>query len=126
VLQFLHDHKTIVVGHQDLVTQLHSGHVFTPYGIVSVPSRNCFHDRVRIVNDIKRMALSGADTIVFCASMASEVMMHDLVDQVPCNMIDLGSALDPYVGRHTRPAYDTAEARAALAKNRLDPSLFGA
>jgi hypothetical protein len=72
--------------------------------LVEIPLRNCWL-RYESTRDALLDAEHGSDTVfLFCASMMSNVLIDDLYRFDPTRTyIDVGSALDPFAGVHSRP-----------------------
>lgn len=72
---------------------------------VEVPEKDCWLEKDRILTNVKEIMLTeqGKFVVLFSASMASNVMINDMVffDQRQ-TYLDMGSVFDPYVGKSTR------------------------
>lgn len=74
---------------------------FFRYG-VAIPDKNCWLDYRELKNGLRRAMSGDSDTVILlCASMMSEVIIHDFRDY-PVTIIDCGSVFDPYVGKLSR------------------------
>ena len=72
---------------------------------VSVPVSNCWTESERIVSEIKVLITEFDNPIVlFVASMPANIMVDTLHKDVgqKVSLLDIGSVLDPYAGKHTR------------------------
>jgi hypothetical protein len=75
---------------------------------VVVPEKNCWNDYNTInyatSKMINRMRQQGNLVVLFCCGMPANVLIDDMYNQYgqEVTLIDVGSLLDPYVGRHTR------------------------
>lgn len=67
---------------------------------IEIPEKNCWAKREEITDKMRSIASKGS-LFILCASMMANVLIYDLFDQY-FSMIDMGSVLDPYVGKHTR------------------------
>jgi len=67
---------------------------------IEIPEKNCWSKRKEITGKMINIASHGA-LFVLCASMMSNVLISDFFTG-HFSMIDMGSVLDPYVGKHTR------------------------
>jgi hypothetical protein len=76
------------------------------YGrFVEVPLKNCWLEKSRIEKELfEVLPQVGYAVLLFCASMATNVMIHDLYKYygTQVTMIDAGSIFDPYCGFNTR------------------------
>lgn len=86
------DRKVLVVGPDYLRTYSNN--------LVEVSKVNCYLQTDKVIKEIKTH-LSKDLVVLFCASMASNVWI-DMLYQREYTLIDLGSALDPYCGIHSR------------------------
>ena len=69
---------------------------------IEVPSRNCWLKYENILMQCEKN-LRKKRVFLFCASMMSNVLIDKLWKQnKECTYIDIGSALDPYVGKNSR------------------------
>jgi hypothetical protein len=73
---------------------------------VHVPDKNCWKEKDRIVRDTKILLdeVEDMSVVLFVASMPTNVMIDELYRQYGDvhSFIDVGSVLDPYVGKVTR------------------------
>ena len=78
---------------------------FEPVGFVEVPLRNCWLDYHNIISHLiaSYAELQQYDPVVLiCSGMPGKVMVDEMSDIQGMTCIDLGSALDPYVGVKSR------------------------
>lgn len=75
----------------------------TTGGHIVIPRKDCYRNKIKIEHAIIKRAKPGM-VFSLCASMLSEVIIHDLFNMVGhvCWLIDFGSVWDPYAGRPTR------------------------
>lgn len=67
---------------------------------VEIPMKNCWLEYDRVYQELDDLREPQC-VILYCASMMSNVLTHNLYNLV-ITQIDIGSALDPWVGRNTR------------------------
>lgn len=73
------------------------------FDFVEVPSVNAWTERDRIISDI--YAIVGkkrVDAVLFCAGMTSNWLVDQLHGKFLGFILDIGSLLDPFVGKQTR------------------------
>jgi hypothetical protein len=68
--------------------------------MITIPSVNCWLEYATTKEKIAR-TLKDDDVLLLCASMMSEVLIHDFKN-AKCTIIDCGSVFDPYVGKLSR------------------------
>lgn len=67
-------------------------------------------------------SVHGGEVVLFCAGMASNLMIHGLCQEggrSDLTLIDLGACLDPYVGVHSRKGYRTTSFQNKAMQNNL-------
>ena len=73
------------------------------FDFVEVPVVNCWTERDRVMKDIYAIVDSKpVDTVLFCAGMTSNWMVDQLHGRFKGFILDIGSLLDPFVGKATR------------------------
>lgn len=73
------------------------------FDFVEIPAVNCWTERERIMEEINRIIRTKkVDTVLFCAGMTSNWMVDQLHGKFPGFILDIGSLLDPFVGKNTR------------------------
>ncbi len=82
------------------------------WGFVEVQSRNCFNDYRWLIDEIG--SYSKDKVFLFAASRLSVPVIYDGPED--CTMIDIGSLLDPYVGKITR-RYHTKMTEEIMKRN---------
>lgn len=74
-----------------------------PFEFVEVPVVNCWTERERVMEKINDVIDSRpVDVILFCAGMTSNWMVDQLHGKFSGFILDIGSLLDPFVGKNTR------------------------
>ena len=68
--------------------------------MVVIPDKNCWLSYEKVKNHLE-ILIHSDKIVVLCASMMSEVLIKDFEDE-DITMIDVGSALDPLVGKLSR------------------------
>ncbi len=82
------------------------------WGFIDVQSRNCFNNYDVVMN---RITENSQDKVfLFAASRLSVPVIYDGPDD--CTMIDIGSLLDPYIGKITR-RYHTKMTEEIMKRN---------
>lgn len=82
------------------------------WGFIEVGSRNCFEDYEWVMEVIPKYPKS--TVFLFAASRLSVPVIYDGPED--CTMIDIGSLLDPYIGKITR-RYHTKMTEEIIKKN---------
>jgi hypothetical protein len=73
------------------------------FEFVEVPVVNCWTERDRVMKDINAVITgSKIEVVLFCAGMTSNWMVDQLHGKFPGFVMDIGSLLDPFVGKQTR------------------------
>lgn len=68
--------------------------------MIVVPDKNCWLNYEKVKNHLE-ILIHSDKIVVLCASMMSEILIKDFEDE-DITMIDVGSALDPLVGKLSR------------------------
>lgn len=86
---------------------------------VIVPRAVAWRHADRLADEALRVAKDG-DLVLFCAGMASNLMIHRLWPEVRGRMtlLDLGATLDPYCGVMSRGVFRTPSWPKAMERNR--------
>jgi hypothetical protein len=101
-------------------------HVFPVAQFFEVPSRNCFLAADDITNSIREWGMRRDGVVYsFSASMAANVMIHDLYPSLgQMNwLLDLGSLWDIYAGVKSRGWFQSLDLRPAMRRNLGDTSV---
>lgn len=69
---------------------------------ISIPEKDCWTAYSDIVRQISRLLGNEPCTILYCASMMSNVLIDTFNTWPNITQIDCGSVFDPYVGKSTR------------------------
>ncbi len=73
------------------------------FDFVEVPVVNCWTERERIMKEITSITKGKpVDAVLFCAGMTSNWMVDQLHGNFQGFILDIGSLLDPFVGKNTR------------------------
>jgi hypothetical protein len=96
------------------------GHVFPVAQFFEVPSKNCFLAADDVSRSIREWG-KGREGVVysFSASMAANVMIHDLYPDLGQTnwLLDLGSLWDVYAGVKSRGWFQSLDLRPAMQRN---------
>jgi len=89
---------------------VHDQKLFRVKDSIIIPEKNCWLEyplsSIEINRAISAILWEGENPVVcYCASMMTKVLVDDFSDR--CTNIDLGSLIDPYVGRITRTHHRT-------------------
>ena len=84
-----------------LVSNIYNKVFNRSWGFIEIRKKNCFQDYNWVVNHIYDICDDSKDKVfLFAASRLSVPVIYDGPED--CTMIDIGSLLDPYIGRVTR------------------------
>jgi hypothetical protein len=73
------------------------------FDFVEIPQVNAWTERERIIGEIKTIIdHKKVDAVLFCAGMTSNWFVDQLHGNFPGFILDIGSLLDPFVGKKTR------------------------
>lgn len=118
LVESLRKREVVLVGPKHLKSL--DQNVFPLHSFLEIPANNCFES----IDSIKKNILSTAETsehLVFAlsASMAANVIIHDLFPQIgeQHTMLDLGSLWDVYVGVQSRSVYRNRDWDSIIAAN---------
>lgn len=104
LFEALSEYKPTIVGANHVTANLNLNGKLPSYHNVEVEPKNSWSgyviNRARIYSRIKE----GADVILYCAGMMSNVLIDDFKD-AGVTQIDIGSAFDPLCGVYSRGAY---------------------
>lgn len=92
--------------------------VVEPVDVITVPPVNCYDAIHETLAAIRRDCVN-VDVVTFSASMASNVMIHRLYDEMggDVTLIDLGAIFDPYCGVNSRKRYRDPENPERISRN---------
>ena len=104
LFEVLKRRDTILVSNVNLVEVIskfndHS----TSFRHIIIGEKDCWLEYEDILKALKKNITDDV-VILYCASMASEVLIDDIYNEygLKVTQIDIGSAFDPYCGKHTR------------------------
>jgi hypothetical protein len=73
------------------------------FEFVQIPPVNCWTERDTVMKEIDSVLRNNdIEVILFCAGMTSNWMVDQLHGKFPGFVLDIGSLLDPFVGKNTR------------------------
>lgn len=103
IFQAMRTRRVILVGPQHL-----AGLDLFDFEHVVVPDGTAWKERGRICREVRSLAQGNA-LVLFAAGMATNVMVHELWPDLrgTATLLDIGAALDPYVGVYSRGEYQT-------------------
>ena len=120
-VKVLRERECVIIGPSYLDKIRNS--LFTPIHHITIPQKNCFEARREIVSEIRSFG-KNRDTIVylFSASMAANVIIHDLFDEFGSrnSLLDVGSLWDIYCGVKSRGVYEELNWQELIKANILE------
>lgn len=97
-----------------------SDRLFPFYDFIEVPAKNCYTAKNEIREAVRNVAAKKAGLVfVFSASMTSNVLIHQLYDELGAGhwLLDMGSLWDIYAGVKSRGVYHGKDWDALIKKN---------
>lgn len=118
-IEILRKRQCVVIGPEHIKAAVQE--LFHPVHFIEIPAKNCFEARISIEEQIIEYGHGKEGVIyLFSASMAANVMIHNLFSKLgdTNSMLDVGSLWDVYAGVNSRSIFGDRDWKEIIRKNR--------